>query len=308
LGDNAYLDTTRSEVMRRKYAQMASHPGFEELVLRTPVMATWDDHDYGLNDAGSAFTHRNLGLAAFLDFWQVPASDPRRLPNRAQDGGGIYHARVFGPPGQRVQVILLDTRYNRDDIPTTRAVNAQGRARTEYRPNIDPRSTLLGEPQWAWLETQLRQPAEVRLLASSIQVIPEDHGFEKWANFPHERQRLFRLIRETSASGVLLLSGDRHFAELSEDLVGVGYPMFDLTASGLTQAARFYRELEPNRHRIAAMPAGNHFGQVQILWNGPETQIRLECMDEAGDTAFGITIPLALLQFGTEAELIRFRR
>ena len=67
-------------------------------------------------------------------------------------------------------------------------------------------------------------PAEVRLLVSSIQVVAEDHGFEKWMNFPHERERLFNLIRETGAEGVIILSGDRHLAELSMMDAQMGYP------------------------------------------------------------------------------------
>ena len=83
---------------------------------------------------------------------------------------------------------------------------------------------MLGEDQWAWLEEQLRTPAEVRLIASSIQVVAEDHGWEKWMNFPHERERLYRLIRETRAEGVVFLSGDRHLAELSMMDGGGGLP------------------------------------------------------------------------------------
>ena len=58
-------------------------------------------------------------------------------------------------------------------------------------PNTDPTPTVLGEAQWKWLEEQLQVPAEVRLIGSSIQVVAEDHGWEKWTNFPHERERLF---------------------------------------------------------------------------------------------------------------------
>jgi alkaline phosphatase D len=308
LGDNAYLDTTRGEVMARKYAQAAAHPGFEELAHKSAIMATWDDHDFGVNDGGRTFSHKALAREAFLDFWQVPADDPRRAPDRAApQGGGIHHARIIGPPGKRVQVILLDTRWNRDDIPTTRVVRSNNRTRTEYLPNTDPNSTLLGEPQWKWLEEQLRQPAEIRLLCSSIQVVSEEHPFEKWANFPHERTRLLNLIRETSASGVLILSGDRHLADLSVLEAGVGYPIFDFTSSGLTQGHRFFRFPERNRHRLAGMPSGNHFGLIRIDWRGQDTTIRLDCIDEAGDTAFGLTIPLHLLQFGAEEETAKYK-
>ena len=56
-------------------------------------------------------------------------------------------------------------------------------------------------------------------------------------NFPHERERLYKLLRDTRAGGVVLLSGDRHLAELSVTDAGLGYPLFDLTSSGLNQGS-----------------------------------------------------------------------
>jgi phosphodiesterase/alkaline phosphatase D-like protein len=82
-------------------------------------------------------------------------------------------------------------------------------------PILEPNTTILGEQQWRWLAEQLEVPAEVRNFVSSIQVVAEDHGWEKWMNSPHERERLFTLIRDSGAEGVLLLSGHRHLAELS---------------------------------------------------------------------------------------------
>jgi hypothetical protein len=53
-----------------------------------------------------------------------------------------------------------------------------------YLPNTDPEATILGAKQWAWFEEQLRVPAQVRIIGSSIQVVDEDVRGEKWANFP----------------------------------------------------------------------------------------------------------------------------
>ena len=150
------------------------------------------------------------------------------------------------PEGKRVQVILLDTRYFRTS-PLARNARAL-MTRGPYVPDPDPNSTVLGEDQWRWLAEQLRVPAEVRLIASSIQVVAEDHGWEKWMNFPHGLERLFRLIRDSGADGVILLSGDRHLAELSMMDAGVGYPIYDLTSSGLNQAARAWKP-NPSRAR-----------------------------------------------------------
>ena len=143
--------------------------------------------------------------------------------------------------------------------------------------------TILGATQWRWLEDQFRVPAELRLLVSSIQVVPEDHGWEKWMNFPRERERLFKLIRETGAEGLIILSGDRHLAELSTMDAGLGYPLYDLTSSGLNQAFRSWRPLETNRHRVATMGWGDNFGILTFDWEQPDPEISLQIRDVDGD-------------------------
>jgi alkaline phosphatase D len=287
LGDNIYADTQDIEVMRAKYAKLAAQPGYKKLRDLCPVMATWDDHDYGGEDAGADYPNKAESQAAFLDFFRVPALAPIR---RQQ---GIYTSAVYGPVGKRVQVILLDTRYHRSPLKKDLK---RPRNQGQYVPNNDESATMLGEVQWKWLEEQLREPAEVRLLGSSVQVVAEDHGFEKWMNMPFERARLFRLIRDTKAAGVIALSGDRHLAELSSMDAEIGYTLYDLTSSGLNQANKRFRPLEVNRHRVATMDRGNNFGLVRIDWDKKDPLITLEIRDEDGDVTIGHKLPLSQLQ------------
>ena len=171
LGDNIYADTRDMAVMKRKYAELAAQPGFARLRDSTPVVAMWDDHDFGENDAGGDYPQKDASRRAFLDFWGEPADSPRR------DRDGIYASYVFGPPGQRVQVILPDLRYNRTAMLPMELSGTDYEAWAEkrvasglplpgpYMRNPDPRATMLGERQWQWLERQLEVPAELRLSA-----------------------------------------------------------------------------------------------------------------------------------------------
>ena len=150
----------------------------------------------------------------------------------------MYSTQVFGPVGRRVQVILLDGRYHRSPLGKGFKPGEPGDGyRGKYIPNTDEGATMLGETQWRWLEQQLKVPADIRLIGSGIQVVADEHGSEKWGNFPNERQRLFKLIRDTKATGVVILSGDRHLAEIArlpgDSVLGVGYPLFDITSSSL---------------------------------------------------------------------------
>lgn len=104
LGDNIYGDSKDIQVLRSKYAQLAAKPGYQRLKATCPILATWDDHDYGADDAGAEYPLKVESQKLFLDFFDEPVDSPRRQRE------GIYDAKVFGPSGQRVQILLLDTR------------------------------------------------------------------------------------------------------------------------------------------------------------------------------------------------------
>lgn len=287
LGDNIYGDTEDMDLLRVKYAKLAAHPGFERLRAVCPVIATWDDHDYGVNDGGMEYPKRVESQKVFLDFFGEPAGSPRR--RRA----GVYESYTWGPQDRRLQVILLDTRYHRSPL-TRRRPPVAGVG--PYIANEDPAATILGAEQWEWLEQQLREPADLRIIGSSIQVVPEDHGWEKWMNHPRERERLYNLIRTTGAGGVLFISGDRHLAEISMMDGGVGYPLYDITSSGLNSASRSWRPYEVNRHRVGTMNWGDNFGMIDIDWSLPDPPVRLKVLDDAGDVAIQRKIRLSTLR------------
>lgn len=285
LGDNIYGDTQDMEVMKAKYGMLADSPGFKSLRMACELMAVWDDHDYGVNDGGGGYPQKEASRKVMLDFFGEPKNSLRR-----SQPGGIYTAKIFGPPGRRVQVILLDTRYQRSELK-----KAPGRGATGYLPDPSPSAVMLSPEQWDWLGEQLAQPAELRLIGSSIQVVSEEHRFEKWANMPLERAKLFAAIRKAGAGGVVILSGDRHLGEISSMDAGIGYPLIDITASGINQASPTYRQVEANRHRVAGMPWGNHFGAVRVDWSKSDPLVRLELRDEAGDVVVSHRLPLSAL-------------
>ena len=279
IGDNVYADTDDPARMRAAYADLAANPDYRALVAAVPVLATWDDHDYGDNDAGAEWAFKHGAKDAMLAFFNEPADSPRRRRD------GVYDARVFGPPGRRVQVILLDTRWFRSPLV---------QAERGYAPNPDPRATILGDAQWAWLEAQLRVPAEVRILASSIQVVPDEHAFEKWANFPAERARLLRTLADTGARDLVIVSGDRHRGELSVmDDPTLGYPLYDLTTSSLNMPLQ--RD-NPNRYRHGQVVTDVNFGTVEIDWTATPPALTLALRDIDGKPVVQERVPLDRLQ------------
>lgn len=256
LGDNIYGDTEDMEQLKRKYEKLGSKKEFQALRNTCPILATWDDHDFGANDAGRRYCCKETSKELFLDFWREPADSERRRHK------GIYHAVYYGKGKRRVQVILLDTRTFRDDL--LHCSKGRSDCKNDYLPNPSPDSTFLGAEQWAWLEQTLRQPAALRIIASSNQFAHEYNGWESWTNVPHERQRMLDLIQNTKAGNVVFLSGDVHWGEISVLHPPGMDPIYDITSSGITQT---WPNTEPNENRIGEPVRENNFGWIEIDWN-----------------------------------------
>ncbi|MBL8891504.1 MAG: alkaline phosphatase D family protein [Planctomycetaceae bacterium] len=154
------------EVLRAKYEKLGLKPEFQALRATVPTIATWDDHDYGANDAGKDYRPATESREIFFDFWREPLDSPRR------QHPGIYHSQRFSDGKRTLQVILLDTRSFRDPL----AHNKLRSWKNDYHPDPNPNKTLLGTEQWKWLADQLRQPADVWIIASSIQFSHQYNG------------------------------------------------------------------------------------------------------------------------------------
>jgi alkaline phosphatase D len=286
-GDNVYGDVSSGEMteLRAAYAKAAAIEGHAKLRRTVPVLATWDDHDYGRNDGGADFPHKAAAKQLFLDFWQVPEGDPRRMR------GGVHLAAIVGPEGRRVQIILLDTRTFRSPL---RRKPEQTPDTGPYLPDPDPGKTMLGEAQWRWLGEQLARPAELRLIVSSVQVLAEGHAWERWGNLLLERERLFDLIASTGANGVVFLSGDRHAGALYRRTGGVAYPLYEITSSGMNMVRP--DRPEPGPLRLGELHGAENFGTIDVDWRAAEITLSVRSM--SGEPVREVAFPLSELTPG----------
>lgn len=285
LGDNVYLDTRDPALMRRKYAELAAQPGFQKLKASVPILAIWDDHDFGENDAGIDYPMKEESRRLFLDFFGVPADSPRRTRD------GIYTSHVFGPEGRRVQIILPDLRWNRTPLVSLELGGQDYDAWVEkqaeackptpgpYARNPEVAATQLGETQWRWLEEQLSVPADIRVFGSSLQVLADFAGWEGWINFAHDHQRLFAAIRDRKANGLFCLSGDTHYGEITRLDVNTPYPIWDITSSGLTEV---WPVTPPNALRVGEVFRDQNFGLLTIGWGGESPVVLAQVRDVNG--------------------------
>lgn len=293
LGDNVYGDVRSGDPslpeLKAAYMRLSESAPFARLRRAAPLLAVWDDHDYGMNDAGADFALKRQSEALFEHVWALPRDDQRR----GRDG--VYSSTVVGPEGRRVQIILLDTRFFRSPLQPTDEIDARGKER--YVPDPDPAKTMLGAEQWTWLARELRRPAEVRVIASSIQVLADGHGWEAWRELPLERERLFRTIRDSGARNVVFVSGDRHFGALYREEGALPYAVVEATASSFNlpqsawRAQRGDTSIEPGANRIGDPVYDVNFGVLDIDWAQGVAEITLR--GASGETVRRTTITLS---------------
>lgn len=211
IGDNVYADTeTDPQHILRQLQVLENKPGYQKLRDNAKFMVTWDDHDYGLNDAGKGYIFKEESKQLHRKFWRLENEIPT-----VQDG--VYYAKLEKQPnGKVIQFIMLDGRSNKD----------------EPGPNAD----ALGENQWKWLETQLKQKADLRFVLCGYQVLlKKPTRWEAWVRQGRSRQRLMDLIKSTGADQIVFVTGDQHYVEVLHSPNNVDYKTFEIMAAGINK-------------------------------------------------------------------------
>jgi alkaline phosphatase D len=286
LGDNIYIDTYDTIAMKMAYENfIRNRKEYQLLRAKAPVIATWDDHDYGCCDEDADYPHKVFSQKAFLDFFEEPTESPRRARK------GIYTSYSIGESGKKLQIIVLDTRYFLDN--KRRNTNCGKNDYCPWAGPADVNKTMLGIEQWKWLRTQLMEPADLRMIMSSVQFSPSYNGWEGWSIFPYEQRRMQELIRETKAEHVFFVSGDIHYSEVSLlPAIESAYPIYDFTASAINQSWI----PEENMHRVGNKSFGNpNIGLLDIDWENKK--LRYSVVDALVRTPWSHTISFAEMEF-----------
>lgn len=218
LGDTHYFRDEDFEAdaparMNARWLATRRHPQLQHLLQTGQHYAIWDDHDYGPNDSDRSFALKPVSLDLFRRYW---ANGSYGLP----DAPGIF-SKVSH---EDVDIFLLDDRYYRDDDSAADV----------------PGKTMLGAAQLDWLKRELRQSrATFKLIANGSRMLSERpgggrRGGEGWHNHAEERQAFLDWLAAQRIDGVVFLSGDIHYAHLTERKRPGHYPLLELTCSPLT--------------------------------------------------------------------------
>ncbi|MDX1912925.1 MAG: alkaline phosphatase D family protein [Saprospiraceae bacterium] len=255
LGDNVYLREadwyTRAGIQHRYTHDRAATPEMKPLLASTPQYAIWDDHDYGPDDSDGTWVHKETAWEVFRDFWGNP---------------------TFGVNGQKgcttkfqfadVDFFLLDNRY----------------FRTPNFCKTCPDRNLLGREQLQWFLSALAASrAPYKIVAIGGQMLTTSLNNETAIRFfPAERDTILKFIERENIKGVIFLTGDRHFSELSALQNAAGNWVYDFTASPLTSGVYADAPVkEKNEYRIPGTAVGEHnFGMLRF--SGPRTKREVE--------------------------------
>ena len=263
LGDNVYGDSIFENLYKMKRAYSKQEKLLPDFLDQTDIFAIWDDHDYGKNDGGSDYKYKKLAENLFLDFWNVPINDVRRSRE------GIYFSenKVFF--NRKYKLIFLDTRYFRSQLKGKKG---------SYQKNNDESSTILGKEQWTWLEKELNSNFDYLFIFSSIQIIPEDHGFEKWSNFPNDRTKLLKIL-EKYKDRTILFSGDRHRSGIYKR-----NGIIEITSSSMNKPGSSF--FETDKYLIGETYPQENYSVLKILNN----DINIDIKDKNGEILNSINL------------------
>ncbi len=291
----------------------------------------WDDHDYGVNDAGRNIVGRTERQDLFMDF--LFNNNPSHHFLRSQDG--LYHSRdIILGASSSVKLIFLDTRSHRDapfirsigevQLPLTPLIAAS--LRVSYSLLGFGRSfdgDILGVSQWEWLRQTLDEStADFNIIVSSIQILTSNPTVESWGHFPFAKRKLLDLIADTDPSGFAFLSGDVHHGEISEGIFeradGTQSKFIEITSSGLTHSCnsgRLTRLLCPlmlntfsdHRKKKEDFFMGENFGLLSIINNNKHTSSSSDDDDDNNQNSDGLLLDISVLGIRDKAVVLSYQ-
>ena len=245
----------------------ASHdravPVLQDFWKSMPQYAMWDDHDYGPNDIGKQYILKNTSREIWKKYWCNPSY--------GENEQGTYTMLTYGD----VDIFLTDDRWWRSSDAMKDSANGQ--------PN--PKKEMLGTMQMEWLKNSLLySTATFKIIAMGSQVLNPVSPFDKWADFPAEKEEFMNFIRDYKISGVLFLTGDRHHSEIIKVERPAGYPLYDITVSPLTSGTHSFGGPEKNNpYRVLGIDQKQNYGRITVSGKRNERKLSVEFLGVKGE-------------------------
>ena len=270
-GDNVYLreaDWDSKSGIYHRYTHSRALKEMQPLLASTQNIAIWDDHDFGPDDSDRSFYNKYNTQQAFKDFWAN-----KSYGMDAEQKEGIFSSYNWSD----AELFLLDNRFFKS--PNKRLTGEK---------------TMLGSAQIQWLIDALTySKASFKIIVIGGQVLNTEAVFENYENYKSEKDFLLSEILANQIKGVVFISGDRHFTELSTLKRPNTYPLYDWTVSPLTSGHGNVERItkEPNTNRVPGSLFAQHvFGTLSFSGEKETRQMKMSLFDKDGVELWNKTI------------------
>jgi len=284
-GDNLYLreaDYSSVSGIWYRYSQDFATPGLQKLFAAMPHYRTWDDHDYGPDNANQSYEFKDVTLAAFKAYSGNPSyGEP--------DHPGVYGKFVWGDAA----FFLMDDRYHRDE--------------TILDQNANPQKSAWGARQFDWLKQSLlhskaQKNHAFRFIVTGGQVVQsviKTARSETHELYRREREELVQFIQDNQIGGVVFLTGDVHHTALYRRPLTATQSIYELTSSPLSSGSWDAAESEKasDPYVVAGTIVGTqNYCQVAITGPKDARALVIKCYDKTNAFQWERTIPSAALR------------
>ncbi|MCB0513144.1 MAG: alkaline phosphatase D family protein [Bacteroidetes bacterium] len=263
LGDNIYYIFEKNSPKRqlKRNIQVRLNKKMSTFLNSKEQYAIWDDHDYGSNNSGADFKHKNSSLNVFQQFW----------PNPIHEQLNYYTFQK-----EDVQFFMLDDRFYKDD------------------------TLALGRQQLDWLIYHLRQSdATFKIIAIGTQALNKSGTHECLYNAKEEFDKLMLSINQYKINGIFFITGDRHFAELVKMDSIIGYPLHDFTTSPISMypLKKKASEIMSNPNIEGTYYNKNNYAKISFSGIGQDRKCIISLKGRNGETIWNYTILVKELQY-----------
>lgn len=253
--------TDRPHRMFLRMFKTRHHPSVVNAMCTIPAMSTWDDHDFGFNNADSVdMTAGQIkdGTEVFRTCW----------PNQYLRSGldqPIEHSVRYG----MTEIFFPDSRSHRNP----------------------GEKKILGDAQLSSLISSMASSnAALKILVLSSQLLPcksDGEGFFNTA--PCERKVLLEVFKMSTFTGrVLILSGDVHYSELSFSGATSSQPnIIEVTSSPMllkSGSSSSTPASSSESERIWSVK-GNTYAMINVSYSGTTPIVTIKMRNENGSTA-----------------------
>lgn len=258
LGDNIYLreaDWYSETGIMHRYSHMRSTPEIQPMLGSMHHYAVWDDHDYGTNNSDRSFPLKDVSEKAFKRFF----ANPNYIFDEGTTGFFQWSDCEF---------FLLDNRFWR--TPDKRSDIKQ--------------HDILGDRQVEWLiDALVNSYAPFKFVVIGGQFLNPLDGRERFEYYaPAEKAKIIKAIQELKIRGVIFLTGDVHYTELSKLEVEGGYPLYDLTVSPLTSGV-YDKKVPDNPLQVPGTFLAKHnYAHIKVFGDRKNRALEIIIYDSNG--------------------------